>query len=327
MIFKCENCGGNVVYAPLKGKMHCPYCDSEDSGERIGDRSLTVCPSCGGAIAPAAYASACQCEYCGNWLLFEERLEGAYEPHLLLPFCVDKKIAEKRLQDEFSKRLFAPSDFLSEKSLEKLRGIYVPFWLYDYGADYAYEGEGTRVKTWRTGSTEHTETSYYAVRRRMEAAFEQIPVDASLAMEDGVMDLLEPYNYNCLTGFEPKYMSGFQGEVYNQSAGELAERARKKAGEAAEEMMKGSLSGYASLRPTHQDLQLKGQGERYALLPVWQYTYRYRGKDFLYHVNGQTGKVIGTTPVSHPKVLAYGASVFVLVALICRIALRIVEIL
>ena len=27
LIFKCKNCGGNVVYDPTSGKMKCPYCD------------------------------------------------------------------------------------------------------------------------------------------------------------------------------------------------------------------------------------------------------------------------------------------------------------
>lgn len=34
MIFKCKNCGGNVVYSPERKKMFCPFCESEDSEER-----------------------------------------------------------------------------------------------------------------------------------------------------------------------------------------------------------------------------------------------------------------------------------------------------
>lgn len=34
MIFRCKNCGGNVVYSPERKKMFCPFCESEDSEER-----------------------------------------------------------------------------------------------------------------------------------------------------------------------------------------------------------------------------------------------------------------------------------------------------
>ena len=73
-----------------------------------------------------------------------------------------------------------------------MEGIYVPFWLYDYGADYDFAGEGTRVRTWRSGDTEYTETSYFEVIRQMDVDFDRIPVDASIAMDDGIMDLMGP---------------------------------------------------------------------------------------------------------------------------------------
>lgn len=38
MLFKCKNCGGNTVYAPDKGKMYCPHCESIDSEEKVGGK-------------------------------------------------------------------------------------------------------------------------------------------------------------------------------------------------------------------------------------------------------------------------------------------------
>lgn len=36
MLFRCRNCGGNVVYSPEKGKMYCPHCEGIDSEETEG---------------------------------------------------------------------------------------------------------------------------------------------------------------------------------------------------------------------------------------------------------------------------------------------------
>ena len=327
MIYKCRNCGGNAVYAPDKGRMYCPHCESEDSEEQNLDDSLERCVNCGAPLEITDYTSACRCGHCGSYLIFNKRVEGGYEPHLILPFRVSRQAAVEALEAEFSRRLFAPSDFMSAKSLEKMEGTYVPFWLYDYDADYDYAGEGTKVRTWRSGNTEYTETSYFEVQRRMNVDFDRIPVDASYAMEDGIMDLMEPYDYRGLADFAPKYMSGFYGEVYNQKAGELEERALQKARQASEQLMQQSLTGYVTLRPYRRNLNLKGRGEHYALLPVWQYFYRYKDKTYVYHVNGQTGKVVGVTPVSRAKVLAYAASVFAVVTAACQIAVQVLEIL
>ncbi len=327
MVFKCKNCGGNTVYAPEKGGMYCPHCESVDSEEEIAESSLTQCVNCGAPLELTEFTSALRCAHCGTYLVLNERVENAFLPRRILPFYVSRQMAVQAMEKEFSRRLFAPSDFMSAKSLERMEGIYVPFWLYNFDADYDFAGEGVRVRTWRSGDTEYTETSYFEVLRRMEADFEQIPVDASYVMDDGIMDLMEPYDYRGLTEFAPKYMSGFWGEVYNQDAGQLADRAKGKAGEASEELLQGSIAGYTTVRPLRRDLHLTQTDTCYALMPVWQYVYRYKDKQYLYHVNGQTGKVVGTTPVSQAKVLAYSASVFAVVTAVCGMAIHVLEIL
>jgi hypothetical protein len=92
-------------------------------------------------------------------------------------------------------------------------------------------------------------------------------------------------------------------------------------------MMKTSLQGYQSIKTQQKDLKLTDSGVNYALMPVWQYEYTYKGQTYQYHVNGQTGKVVGITPVSKPTVLLYGASVFAFVTAICSLVVRILEIL
>lgn len=327
MIFKCKNCGGNTVYAPEKGGMYCPHCESVDSEELIAESSLLQCINCGAPIEITEYTSALRCGHCGTYLVLNERVEGALEPRRILPFHVSRQMAVQAMEREFSRRLFAPSDFLSAKSLEKMEGIYVPFWLYDFGADYDFAGEGIKVRTWRNGDTEYTETSYYEVLRRMNVDFDQIPVDASYAMDDGIMDLMEPYDYLDLTDFMPKYMSGYYAELYNQDAASLAERAKGKARESSEELLQSSLTGYMTVRPLRKNLNLTQTDTCYVLMPVWQYIYRYKDRQYLYHVNGQTGKVVGTTPVSRAKVLAYSASVFAVVTAVCFMAAHVIEIL
>lgn len=327
MIFKCKNCGGNVIYEPGRGGMYCPHCEGEDREERIEGGTLIQCVNCGAPLQVGNYTSAGRCGHCGCYIVFHERVEGGYEPHRMLPFRVSRKAAEQALDKEFSRRLFTPSDFLSAKSLEKMEGIYVPFWMYDYKARYDYAGEGIRVRRWTSGNTEYTETSYYEVIRKMDLDFEKVPVDASYAMEDGTMDLMEPYDYGQLQGFDPKYMSGFYGEIYNQTAEELEGRAREKSRSASEELMQGSLQAYDTVRAVHRNLDLEQRGNYYALMPVWQYLYRYKGKVYQYHVNGQTGKVVGTTPVSMTKVISYSISVFAVVTAVCCMAVRVLEIL
>ncbi len=310
MIFKCRNCGGNVVYDPELGRMRCPYCDGADTQEREAGDGQPVCKNCGAPLEAGEFASAVKCAYCGQYMILDERIRDAYLPRFILPFRIGKKEASERLQGEFKNRIFAPDSFLSEATLSRMEGSYVPFWLYDMSADCHSEGTGTRVRVWRSGNTEYTETSWFHVLRDMEVQFEKVPADASEQFPDEIMDLMEPYEYGGLQDFAPEYLSGFLGERYSGTAETCAPRARERAEEDAKSLLRETVSAYTSFIPAREEIGLKMRDAGYALLPVWRYQYRYRDRDYDCYVNGQTGKMAGELPLSLPCVLLYGGTFF-----------------
>lgn len=317
MIFKCNNCGGNVVFNPEKGKMCCPHCDSIDSQQKVtGEQSLQKCINCGAPLNVSDYTSATPCEHCGCYIVFDERVEGQYRPHLMVPFAVSKNKAKDIMRERFKKKAFTPSNFLEENMLEKMTGLYVPFFLYDINVRCDYHAEGTKRRQWTQGDTEYTETSYYDVVRDMYVDFDRIPVDASIALDDSVMDLMEPYEYKALQDFKEEFMSGFCGEMYSVDAEKMRPRAKKKAVDSAECLLRESLVGYNSLRVIHNNVVTQDNATNYTLMPVWHYKYSYGGKTYDYYINGQTGKAVGMTPVSKAKLFGYGATVWALLTIV-----------
>lgn len=317
MIFKCDNCGGNVLFNPEKGKMCCPHCDGIDSQKKVtGEQSMERCINCGAPLTVKDYTSAMQCEHCGCSLIFDERVQGQYQPHLMVPFAVSKTKAKEIMRERFKKKAFTPSNFLSEQMLDKMEGMYVPFFLYDFNVHSQLHAEGTKRRTWTSGDTEYTETSYYDVQREMTVDFDRIPVDASVALDDGIMDLMEPYDYKALQDFKEEFMSGFVSEIYSNDSEQMRPRAKKKAVDSADAMMRESTGGYSTLRVIHKNTDTRDVATNYTLMPVWHYRYIYKGETFDYYINGQTGKAVGKTPVSKGKVFGYGATVWGFMTLI-----------
>lgn len=311
MIFKCKNCGGNSIYSPEHKGMYCPFCDSENSQERTDEAGdMKLCPNCGGELQVEEHTSAIQCPYCEHYIILNERVEGEYAPVKLIPFTYSKDMVKKLMKENFGKKIFAPTDFLSEVRLNSMEGEYVPFWLYDYDARCQYDGEGTKVHVHRVGDTEITETSYYHVVRDMSIHYKEIPADASLKMTDEIMDLMEPYQYQEMVDFQPQYLSGFLGEKYNLSAAELEGRARSKMSDSAETYLRQSISGYTRLVQHQKDVSIRDQKAKYVLLPVWKYIYKYKEQLYPFYINGQTGKIVGSVPISKTKVLVYGGTLW-----------------
>ncbi len=323
MNFKCKSCGASMVFSPKDQAMLCPFCSQLNRMERVGNDSLTECPSCGAELDPGKYISASKCPFCDNNIIFDVRVSGEYKPDTILPFKLDKSDVVEAIDKEFKHRTFAPASFLHEKTLKDITGNYVPFFLYDYSADAEYSGRGIRIRTWNSGNYQYTEKSYYDVIRKMHADYDNIPADASDYMPDYIMDNIEPYNYKQLTDFDPKYLSGFLSEVYNNGEEAYEERAHKKASDNVDALMKASLSNYVSLTPTVDTANVEKKKVDYALLPVWIYEYKWRNQKYPIFVNGQTGKVVGITPISKRKLLIYaltaGAFVFAALEMLIRI--------
>ena len=49
---------------------------------------------------------------------------------------------------------------------------------------------------------------------------------------------------------------------------------------------------------------------KYALLPVWLLSTQWKGKNYLFAMNGQTGKLIGDLPIDSKRLWSYIAIAF-----------------
>ena len=326
MQFKCANCGGNVVYDPSDGHMKCMSCQSVDTEEVVTQEDSYSCPSCGAKLEVNDFTSATKCGYCGAYLIIDEKITYPYGPDLLIPFRFSKEQATELLRKSFKDKLFCPNDFLSERTLENLEGDYIPFWMYSYDTHAVWDGTGEKRRSWRQGDTEYTEISTYHVHREIDIDFNQVPVDASIAMPDAVMDLMEPYEYKDLTKFEPKYMSGYIAETYNQPPDALEARAKSKIDLDTEQWLASTMSGYSALKPMQKVFDHKPTAREFAMMPVWRYVYRYHNKQYEYYINGQTGKVYGKLPKSTTKIWFSTTTLFVALVLLLKALQFLVEV-
>ena len=142
------------------------------------------------------------------------------------------------------------------------------------------------------------------MRRGGDIAFEKVPVDASSKMPDDHMDSIEPYDYKDLKPFSTAYLPGFLADKYDVSVADSQERAdsalHRVAGDGA--APHGQIM-YDSCVPLNQDIRLKRGKVHYALLPVWMLHTKWNGKDFLFAMNGQTGKSGGRPAHGYGQVL------------------------
>ena len=282
---------------------------SADWGADAGSMKAYSCPSCGAELLCDITTAATSCPYCGNPSVLPGQFTGSLKPDFVLPFKLSKKDAIKALKKHYLKKPLLPSTFSKANHLEEVKGVYVPFWMYDGEASGSAQFHATAVRTYTSGDYEITETSHYDVRRAGSIDFEKVPVDASSKMPDDYMDSIEPYDYAELKPFSTAYLPGFLADKYDVSVEDSRERADKRCTGSLVSALERTVSGYTTCIETSRDIRLKRGKVHYALLPVWILNTKWEGKDFLFAMNGQTGKLVGSLPVSTKRVVGLFAAI------------------
>lgn len=333
--FKCPSCDAALTYGGA-GNMSCAYCgaeidaaffESEDSSFSEGKSSwdkygedrtkwseednatLFHCTSCGGEIICENETAATFCPYCDNPALVSSRLEGVFKPDVVLPFSVAREDAAKILTRFCKRKPLLPSSFRKQNKQESLRGVYVPYWLYDCDTLSRFIYSAIRKTSWRVGDYRYTRTSYYRLFRRGAMSFSDIPVDASVAMDNTALESIEPFDFSAAVPFSDAYLAGYFANRYDDSAEHCATRAKERVDESVAAAMRGTVHGYLSVTPTSREVILTRNDIRYALLPVWFMTTRYKNKTYSFVINGQSGKMSGKLPVSRGRFAAFFAGI------------------
>lgn len=325
--YKCPCCGGAIAFDSTIQKMKCPYCETEfemdaladydeelkneraddmswntdagnewRNGEADGLRSY-VCKSCGGEIVGDESMAATSCPFCGNHIVMMDQFSGTLKPDCVIPFSLDKNAAKEALKKHYMGKRLLPKAFKDENHIDEVKGVYVPFWLFDAEAEADIRYRATKVRTWSDSSYNYTETRYYAVCRGGSIMFENVPVDGSEKMPDEWMESLEPFDFSKAVDFQTAYLAGFLADKYDVDADKSVARANERIKSSTEDAIAKTVTGYSSVTREAGSIQLHNGRVKYALFPVWILNTTWKGKPYMFAMNGQSGKMVGDLPV------------------------------
>jgi uncharacterized Zn finger protein (UPF0148 family) len=274
---------------------------SRDWGAEADGLRVYSCPSCGAELICDQSTAATACPYCGNPAIVPGQFSGALRPDYILPFRLSKDDAVQALRAHYKGKPFLPRSFTSANHIEQIQGVYVPFWLFDGGAEGAASYRASNTNVFETGDYEITETRHYHVVRAGSLAFEKIPVDASSKMPDDHMDSIEPFDYAQLRPFSTAYLPGYLADKYDVTIDDSRDRADTRCRETLAQALRDTVTGYGACVTEREDIALRRSKVHYALLPVWMLSTKWHGQDFLFAMNGQTGKLVGDLPTDRGR--------------------------
>ena len=327
--YKCPACGGPLHFDSDLQKLKCEYCDSTyepseiealyEKKETEGSKDVShqnwsedelkgmhaySCPSCGAEIIVDENTAATSCPYCNNPTINATQFEGALRPNYIIPFRLKKEKAVSNLKKFYTDKPFLPKTFSDQNHIEEIKGLYVPFWLYDNLANADADYHTTKVSSYTEGDYEVTRTRHYEVHREGKIQFEKVPADAASKMPDEFMDAVEPFNYQEMVDFQKSYLTGYYADKYDVTASDNEKRINVRMQNSAVQYLTDSVSNYDSVVLEKENVNLAENNISYAFLPVWILATKWQNKNYLFVMNGQTGKMIGDDlPIDKTKML------------------------
>lgn len=298
--------------------------------ERIASTTYS-CNQCGASLAFEGVRTA-TCPYCAS-PNFVERPPSANQPNptFCLPFIGDATWARARLDRWLGSRTMFADSALKRASVEDMRGVYLPAYLYSAVArtDYTAQiGEHyTETETYTTTDSQGktttqtrtvTRTEYRPLAGRHIGYVTDVIVSASAGLPNDELQRVEPFDMKQLRRFSHEFVAGWIHEEFSRTPEDCKAMSRSEAVDEVGARLRKFMPG-----DSYSDLAWRTTVEWEALdpvlVPVWVFAVRYRQDKPVLRVviNGQTGQIGGKVPLAWWKIaLAIVVAVAVIVAIV-----------
>ncbi len=343
---KCPNCGSRITFDPTSNKWICKFCgssftleeiqkhknaSSEEKNQAIDEANVDDyddyisynCKNCGAEIITDAQTTATFCVYCGNTAILRNKLSGKFTPSRIIPFKKTQDDATAAFLKLSKGRPLVPKNFTDQKNIEKIRGIYIPFWFHTFKVSGELDFRGETYTHWTVGDTHYTKTKVYNIEREGSVLFESVPADGSTRFDDALMNTIQPYDYKDLVPYNHAYLSGFLAERFDVESEKTRPVLEKDVIDNTRSLFKGSASKYTIKRITNDTIATEEYKKEYVLLPVYMVNVKYMGKMHTFAMNGQTGEFIGDIPVDRKKAVIIAVILFLSLFAIFTLAMYI----
>lgn len=319
MICKCPHCGDVVKYSIEDKSLKCGSCGNvfsagsvvnEELWEKLETMDCDVykCSTCGAEITVNDVEAATFCGYCGQPTIVFSRVSTIVKPEKIIPFSVTKEEAEVLIRRKLKKSFFV-SKKIKNFEIDRICGIYVPFWLYDvdYSSNQIFKGE--------VGNGKQKNTQYF--QRESECSFTNVTLDASKKLNNTSSGRLEPFDFTEIKDFDIAYLSGFYADCYDVSSEMLNSDAKYKIKELFDAKVRATIPATnVSLISDEPTYSVKST--TYAMLPVWFITFMDEVNNcYTIMVNGQTKKIVGAVPFIKSRIVTTSLTLGAILSIPC----------
>ncbi len=327
-MIKCPSCSSEMKFDPTLQKVRCPAwansyileefqvfikgksieTDIEDASsliekEYLGNElegDVYKCKQCGATLMTFDNTAITFCSYCGSQAMLKDQMTKINNPDLVIPFKKTKDDFVKVYNNKIKKFFFAPKYMKDNIAVEKFRGIYIPYGVFDMGKDGRV---GNLGKTYAYRRGDYIYYNDYRISSDVDVSYEGVSFDLVSKFYDSYSSTI-PFNYKEAVPFDSSYMLGYYADVLDVDKKVYINQAKS----IVEPDMSKRLAKdpiyrtHGCLNPT---IDSSVKNSKVAMYPVYFLSIRDKKEQNVHYaiMNGQTGEVAMDMPVDFGKYL------------------------
>ena len=293
--YKCPSCGAPMQFDINEKRMVCTFCSSsydfkyirshfnEVTDKKLSDfdwveRTRYVwepdmleqlaeysCSSCGGNIITKNTSATARCPFCNHEVVISSNFAGDLRPDCVIPFERKAEEFAEKYRQNIADAGYAPKEFSDPSVTDNIIGCYIPIWLYSCTCDSRVNSSSVSFKI----------TDYPILGT-------DIKKDIFYSVAPFMYDKAEKFTESCLTGF---YASRYS--IGAEHAMDFADAEVKQVCSTRTAVL---TDGDYIPSTSKEESVIKNKKLFYYLVPIWFLNVSYKGKDYTFAMNGQTGE-------------------------------------
>lgn len=338
----CPACGAQAEWNAARQRLVCPFCGTESPyvfnpqtggieeidlvttlrelpDELRGWQTTTRSVQCRSCKAVTVYDAATigqNCEFCGSSALVSyDEVKPPIRPQSLLPFRVSTAQVRETIRHWYASKWLAPNAFKRKALVDTLHGLYIPYWTFDAQVHCPWRAQAGHHYYVRQGNNRVRRTRWEPAAGVVDHVFDDVLIPGTKGVPRDLLAQVEPFPTGGLVPYDTGYLAGHVVEHYQVVLVDAAEQALRNMGDELRELCVQQIPG-----DTYQHLQMSpqwsGRTFKHILVPVYLLRYNYGGRTYQAVVNGVTGRMGGTYPVSWIKVALIVIALLIVVAIL-----------
>lgn len=313
---KCKNCGGDMSFDVESQNLKCTHCGGtvsfdiirapfikkeyrQDSviSKEITEHTEYICLTCMRRSVVKRSDGIERCPSCGDANL-KKVLKVDYRPDGIIPFKISYQDALSRFFEWIRKRKLSPNMLKRLDRTQKMVGMYIPAYYYDFVATSTYSGVGVRSRRDKDGHIRQTRHRFSDTEREeytnhIESAGQEVPTSSLANLGSFDTTKLCVYSSEYLYGWAGAEVTSFLQDNYKNMTEYMSQYIASKI---------RFSQPYDYVENFNCVTLFSSVRYNYVYLPIYKGTYKYRDKTYTYYINGENGTVTGKSPKSFWKI-------------------------